>query len=162
MDINRTIECADNPLLEHNLTAIQDINSAAFIHTPQTTTSSPHFENTEFRLTPNAHTENRQHSLDRMANDGAMDIDENRHSPQVNIEHTARALRETYGSSDSSSLPQNPQRTFYEVPKVSGMRPEELDKKLWDAFLIFKTTVRVIAIERCKQESTVNRKFSSS
>ncbi|KIJ50320.1 hypothetical protein M422DRAFT_245573 [Sphaerobolus stellatus SS14] len=84
MDINRTTECADNPLPEHILTAIQDINnavqhginSAAFIHTPQTTTSSPHFENTGLQLTLNAHTENRQHLLDHMTkNDATMDVD---------------------------------------------------------------------------------------
>ncbi|KIJ26765.1 hypothetical protein M422DRAFT_272103 [Sphaerobolus stellatus SS14] len=92
MDINRTTKHTDNPLPKHTLTAIQDINnavqnginSAMLIHTPQTTTSSPHSKKMELRLTPNAHMENRQHSLDRMTkNDSAMDVDKSHHLKRI-------------------------------------------------------------------------------
>ncbi|KIJ31021.1 hypothetical protein M422DRAFT_267332 [Sphaerobolus stellatus SS14] len=136
--------------------------------TPQSSTSSPapYSTDPEYGNDIPVLDTHRRHSLNAITNNSVMDIDDSDNyalNSQRRHENALRVLQQRNGQREESAgledLKQSETGNQQRISNDQGMAQDQLDKELWRCFLTFKSTVRRIAIERCKKDTNVNRKF---
>ncbi|KIJ23480.1 hypothetical protein M422DRAFT_275926 [Sphaerobolus stellatus SS14] len=50
-------------------------------------------------------------------------------------------------------------RCKHNTPPLPKVTDEDIDEEVWKTFIHFKTLIRALAIERCKRNSSLNRRF---